>query len=58
MKKIIFLLSTFLLMLTGTSVFGQFTVTKDTLGGDQVLVRIEHQNGRSAEYLLSGDEPK
>jgi hypothetical protein len=56
MKKIFLLLSLFLLMLTGTSVFGQFTVTKDTLGGDQVLVRIEHQNGRSAEYVVSGQE--
>ena len=54
MKKFIFLLSTFLLILTGTSVFGQFTVTKDTLGGDQVLVRIEHQNGRYVEHIING----
>jgi hypothetical protein len=55
MKKQI--LATFLIV-SGIALFGQnqFTISKDTLGGDQVKVTIEHQNGRSAEYLLSEEE--
>ena len=47
-----------LFIVTGAALFSQnpFTVNKDTLGGNLVQVTIEHQNGRSAEYLLSEDE--
>jgi len=47
-----------LLILLCANVNGQspYTITKDTLGGNQVKLTIEHQNGRSVEYLLSEKE--
>jgi len=33
-----------------------YTVSKTNIGSEQVLVRIEHTNGKYAEYILKGNE--
>ncbi len=47
-----------LLFLLCANAYGQspYTVTKDTLGGDQVRVRIEHTNGRYVEHIIDGSQ--
>ncbi|RLD76400.1 MAG: hypothetical protein DRJ15_15405, partial [Bacteroidetes bacterium] len=32
-----------------------YTITKDSVGNDHTLLRLEHQNGRYAEYMLEGN---
>lgn len=50
-------LITWMLVILSIPLFSQspFTVTKDTLGGDEIKVTIEHQNGRMVEYFLTED---
>ncbi len=61
MKTLLYVKTIFItgiLFLLCANVYSQspFTVNKDTLGGNQVQITIEHQNGRSAEYLLYEEE--
>nr|NQU92687.1 T9SS type A sorting domain-containing protein [Bacteroidota bacterium] len=54
--KEIFILTLIPLLFTSAYAQSDFTVTKENVGGDQVKILIEHQNGKYAEYILNGDQ--
>ncbi len=58
MNNKIYNLFVVLLLIACSQLYGQspFSITKDTLGGDQVLVRIEHTNGRYVEHIIDGNQ--
>ena len=52
--KLILICATLIMFNTLSFAQSDFTVTEENIGDEQVLVRIEHTNGRYVEHLVSG----
>ncbi len=55
MKKIYFFIAAIVAFPQLLSAQIDYTITKDSVGNDHTLLRLEHQNGRYAEYMLEGN---